>query len=371
MKQIPTASGTVAEIVDVFKCCLFTWEALVTVLPAFLLAGAIAAFLPAHLVLRYLGRGANKLVAYSVASISGVLLSLCSCNVVPLFLSIYRTGAGIGPACAFLYAGPAINIVSMLLVFDIISWQYGFWRAVLVPVVAVACGLTMAAIFGREARPQEPAAKPLAGAALSSRKLMGLFGLLVGMVVYGAWKLPQDWELLGVGVMGLKLIGVGAFLCAIALVIALAFSWEHARTWAGEVWTLFKIVIPVLIPAVVLIGLASAWIDIKWIDRHVGDNSLRSILFADLFSEVMYFPILSEVVFTKAMLKLGMGTGPAMAVLLTGTGASLPGAIIIARGVGWKKAVVYMACEIVFSTLAAMFFASDIAKYICDCMMTK
>lgn len=359
MTEIPGAAETLAQVVDVFSCCLFTWKALVTVLPAFLLAGAVAAFLPAPLVLRYLGAGANKLVAYLVASVSGIVLSLCSCNVVPLFLSIYRSGAGIGPASAFLYAGPAINIVSMVLVFDAIGWQMGLWRALLVPVVAVACGLAMAALFGRQDGRLAPGAQVYALQTTSPGQLVGLFALLTAMVIFGAWETDPLWKAAGM----LGIVGAGV------LMFVLLFTAEDARAWGRETWHLVKLVIPVLIPAVLLIGLATVYVDIKWVYRHVGDNSAGSIVFADLFGELMYFPILSEVVFAKAMLKLGMAPGPAMAILLTGTGASLPGALIIGRGIGWGKAAVYIGCEIVFSTLAAMLFASEVARYICECMM--
>ena len=359
MTEIPDAAKTLAQVVDVFSCCLFTWKALVTVLPAFILAGAIAAFLPAPLVLRYLGSGANKLVAYPMAAVSGIVLSLCSCNVVPLFLSIYRSGAGIGPACTFLYAGPAINIVSMVLVFDAIGWQMGFWRAILVPVVAVACGLSMAAMFRGEAHHQDVQVRALPAESASAPKLITVFVLLIAMVVYGACEMAVPW----------KIAGMMTFVALIALAFALGFTREDALGWAREVWYLLKIVMPVLIPAVLLIGLATVFVDIKWVYRHVGDNSMSSILFADVFGELMYFPILAEVVFAKAMLKLGMATGPAMAILLTGTGASLPGAIIIGRGIGWGKAAAFIGCEIVFSTLAAMLFASEVGRYVCECMM--
>ena len=178
------------------------------------------------------------------------------------------------------------------------------------------------------------------------------------MVIFGAWEMAPIWK--ASGMIGLVAIGV--------LLFALLFTREQAVEWAEETWHLVKIVMPVLIPAVLLIGLATAYVDIKWIYRHVGDNSVGSILFADVFSELMYFPILAEVVFAKALLKLGMATGPAMAILLTGTGASLPGALIIGRGIGWGKAAVYIGCEIVFSTLGAMLFASEIGRYICACM---
>lgn len=319
------------------------------VVPAFLLAGAVSAFVPPQLVLRYLGTAARKRVSYSVAAISGIILSLCSCNVVPLFVSIYRTGAGIGPASTFLYAGPAINLVSLVLVFEAIGWRMGLWRAILVPVVGVLCGLTMAALFGHEDQQSPEAAAAQAGVAADTAdtvRLGGLFALLTGMVIFGGWETSVAWKAAGMGTMAV----------ATALVVALRFSSDDLRDWGRDTWYLVKTVIPVLVPAVVVIGLAAAWVDMKWIYRHVGDDSLRSVVFADLFGELMYFPILAEVVFAGAMMQLGMASGPAMAILLTGTGASLPGAIIIARFIGWRKAAALVACELVFTIAAAMLF---------------
>lgn len=353
------ATGTLAEVVDVFQCCLFTWEALVTVLPAFLLAGAVAAFIPPAVVLKYLGAGARKTVSYSTAAISGIILSLCSCNVVPLFVSIYRTGAGIGPAATFLYAGPAINLVSLVLVFEAIGWQIGLWRAILVPVVGVAVGLTTAAVFGADDRKADLSDQNIAPGDGTGVREWFLFGLLTALVVFGAVEMPIAW----------KACGFLAIAGALVVLVLRAFTREDVRLWWDETWHLLKTVIPVLIPAVIVIGLLSSWVDIKWIYRNVGDNSLRSLLFADVFGELMYFPVLSEVVFAKAMMKLGLATGPAMAILLTGTGASLPGAIIIGRCVGWRKAVFFIVCEIVFTTAASWLFASEIGSYICQCMM--
>lgn len=332
---------------------------MVTVLPAFLLAGAVAAFVPPAVTLRYLGSGARRSVSYSVAAISGTVLSLCSCNVVPLFVSIYRTGAGIGPASTFLYAGPAINLVSLVLVFKAIGWQIGLWRAILVPLVGVVSGLTMAVLFGREDRRVELPEGPTTNVDTLGLKTWGLFGLLTAMVVFGAVETGVGWKVAGmVGISG-----------GVVVLMAWGFTSEDARRWWRETWDLLKTVIPVLIPAVIAIGLATMYVDIKWIYRNVGDNSMRSLMFADLFGELMYFPVLSEVVFAKAMMKLGLATGPAMAILLTGTGASLPGAVIIARCVGWRKAAAFIACEVVFTTGAAWLFASEIGEYICECML--
>ena len=184
-----------SEIVNVFTCCVLSWKALTTMVPAFFLGGAIAAFIPGSAILKYLGAGANKAAAYGVAAVSGVILSLCSCNVVPLFVSIYRRGAGIGPAFAFLYAGPAINVVALVFTVQVLGLQLGAWRALGVPLIAVATGLLMALLFRRSeaAAAASPAAIPEEGPG-SYGRVWVLVALLLGLVAYGAWEMAWTLE---------------------------------------------------------------------------------------------------------------------------------------------------------------------------------
>ena len=365
-------ASALSEVVDVFTCCLLSWKAFTTMLPAFLLGGAIGALVPTHVLLQNLGAQAKPLRAYSVAAISGFVLSLCSCNIVPLFVSIYRRGAGIGPAFTFLYAGPAINLVAMIFTFEIIGPTLGLWRAVGVPAIALVVGLLMALLFRKDAaeqREQAAAAKArLADAQGSHAHVWGLFGLLLAAVVYGAWEMP--WTP--------KILGMVALAAVIALLVWRRFEAEEVKQWMTETYGLVKLVIPVLLPAVVIIGALAAYVDVKLVYHLVGPapsdasylRELRPIVIADLFGALMYFPILSEVAFAKAFLKLGMEVGPALAVLLTGAGLSLPGAVIVARAIGWRKVLVYQALVIVIAGAFAAFFGSEIGQYICACMMT-
>lgn len=362
--------GALLGVVDVFKCCILTWKALTVMLPAFLLAGAIAAFVPTALVLKYLGARAHKGRAYAVAAGSGIILALCSCNIVPLFVSIYRRGAGLGPAFTFLYAGPAINVVAILFTVQVIGWQIGLWRAAGVPLIALATGMTMAAMFRREQRdPDLPdrQAEMDTGGAVTMGRVWALLALLLALVVYGAWE------------MGLAARAGGMTLIAAATLGLLAARFERGEVaqWLGETWGLLKLVIPVLLPAVLIIGLLAAYVDVKLVYRLVGpvpgDSGLwawlKPILLADLFGALMYFPILSEVAFTKTFLLLGMDIGPAMAVLLTGAGLSLPGLIIVSRVIGWRKTLTYQAVVILLTTAFAALFASEVGRYVCACLM--
>ncbi len=364
-------SDALIGIVDVFKCCILSWKALTTMLPAFILGGAIAAFVPTPVLLQYLGARANQTRAYAVAAVSGVVLSLCSCNIVPLFVSIYRRGAGTGPAFTFLYAGPAINIVAMVFTFQVIGWQLGLWRAVAVPVIALIVGLAMALTF-RRSEDREQAEKQQAALAavdddVSHARIWLLFGLLLALVVYGAWEMA--WPP--------KIIGMVALALATAALVGLRFSRDEWQQWLQETWGLVKLVVPVLIPAVLVIGAVAAFIDVKLVYRLLGAapegsgflRQLQPIAVADVIGALMYFPILSEVAFTKAFLKLGMDLGPALAVLLTGAGLSLPGILIVGRAIGWRKVLVYQAYVIVATTAIAAFFASEVGQYLCACMM--
>ena len=355
-------------IVDVFKCCLLTWKAFTVMLPAFLLAGAIATFVPTAVVLKYLGARAHKGRAYAVAAVSGIILALCSCNIVPLFVSIYRRGAGLGPAFTFLYAGPAINVVAILFTVQVIGWQLGVWRAVGVPLIALAAGLTMAALFRRERR-DEPATQVVGDGeeAVPMGRVWALFALLLLLVAYGAWEMG----------LAAKVGGMAGLAAATLGLLAVRFQRAELAQWLSETWGLLKLVIPVMLPAVIIIGIFAAYIDVKLVYRLVGPAPagsglwawLQPIVFADLFGALMYFPILSEVAFTKAFLKLGMDIGPALAVLLTGAGLSLPGLVIVGRAIGWRKTLAYQAVVVVLTTAFAAFFASEAGRYICACMM--
>jgi len=362
------------EAVNVFTCCIFTPRVLTTVVPAFLLAGAIAAFVPRQAVLQYLGPRARRWSAYTVSALSGVLLSLCSCNVVPLFVSIYRSGAGLGPAFTFLYAGPAINVVSLIFVFQVIGWRLGLWRALGVPVIAVLVGIVAAWVYGREERAR---ADDLLAAQGSSqpepetdggqpeavfpglRSSMAIIGLMLVFVVVGS--IHMAWQ-----------IQAPVLVLVMLLAVFIAYRFKGADEllqWGQETWELVKLIVPVFIPVVLGIGLLATMLDIKWVYRLVGNNDLRSIFSASVFGSLMYFPILTEVAFTKAFLAEGMATGPALAILLTGAGLSLPGAAILARVIGLRKVLLYIGLVIVLATLTSLVFSWQVGQYMCPCTM--
>jgi len=357
---------TLLKTIDVFRCCIFTWDFFPVVLPAFLLAGAIPVFVPPQLVLRYLGQQARPVVSYTSAALSGFIVSMCSCNIVPLAASIYQRGAGVGPAFVFLYAGPAINFVTMVWVFQIVGWRMGLWRALAVPIIALCTGAIMHLVFRREAAARRQQALAAANFAQTETahpwKLGILFGLLVGILTLGARGLPWPVRLAAVAIL------------ATALVIALRrwFTARELKDWMRETGYFLRLVLPLLVPAILLIGLGFRLIPIKWMHENiytlVGDNSVRSTFIAAAFGSVMYFPILTEIAFTKALLKYGMiGVGPAMAILLNGPGVSLPGALLLCRVFGWKKTLIYELLEMSLGTIAALVFGQLYGEYVCPC----
>lgn len=375
------AQRMLGDAVDIFQCCILTWDFLPVVLPAYLLAGAIAAFVPISKILRYLGYQARRSVAYAVAVVSGTVVSLCSCNIVPLVLSIYERGAGIGPAFALLYAGPTLNLVALVWTFQVFGGVFGLWRLGGTVVSALVIGGLMALIYGKDEKRRRAqflaagADDPAAGTDFDLPELERRHPLrswfvtaaLLAMVIMGAKGIP--WA---VRVPALAL-------CAAALVWALARWFEPAevRSWLRESLALMKVTLPVLIPAILVIAFVARRVPLEWFTLradgshpafYLGDNSLRSTFLASLFGSVMYFPILTEVPFVKAFLKQGMGIAPGMAVLIGGPGASFPGALILARFVGWRMMVIYETLEILLDTGIAYFFGLFYGDYHCPCM---
>ncbi len=379
------AQEMLADVVDIFECCLLTWDFLPVVLPAYLLAGAIAAFVPVEKVLRYLGYQAKRWMAYGTATFSGLVVSMCSCNIAPLALSIFKRGAGIGPAFAFLYAGPALNLVTLVWTFQLFGALFGFWRIGGTILSALIIGIVMSWLFRKEEEERSklwaatnPANPVLPDGGEVTVLLPELerqhpyrswvvMGCLMVLLILGAKGLP--WALRLPALVG----------CAFALIWVLSrwFEPQEVKEWLWESWRFMKMTLPILIPAILLIAFAARKVPIDWFtttaEGHkpfffLGDNSLRATVLASIFGSLMYFPILTEIPFVKAFLKQGMGVAPAMAILLGGPGVSLPGAILIARFFGWKKMLVYEALEISLDIAVAYSFGRLFGDYQCPCL---
>ncbi len=379
--------NNLAEAIDIFKCCIFNWGLITTIIPAFVIAGAIVAFVPSAAIGRYLGAGSKRYIAYPAAALAGAILPACSCNIVPLFASILNRGAGIGPAFTFLYAGPAINLISLALTFKVIGPVLGLWRLIGVLLISIILGLIMEFLFSPKSKTpkREEAGNPINLEAVKTEKtrLFLLFGLLLAILIIGSslvnptGTLPLDRTqiFLRSGIFSLLVI------LLLSLVI-IKFRRVEVLDWAKQTFKLIRTIVPIFLFSILIIALLAKYIDIRWIHNlfaaqkdALGNRlffpTLRSTFSATLFGEFMYFPILSEIAFTKAFLKLGMDVGPALAILLAGAGTSLPGFILISRFVSWKKVVVYFLISVVLEVTFATTVSMAIGDYICACLNLK
>lgn len=339
---------------------------LTCLVPAFFIAGAIAVFVSQASVLKYFGAQANRFLAYSVASVSGTVLAVCSCTVLPLFAGIYTRGAGIGPATAFLYSGPAINVLAIVLTARILGWQLGLGRAIGAVLFAVLIGLLMAMIFGKEdaARTVGRIYVPEDGAGERSLLRDTLFMFtMVAILVFAAFAMPSSEETgLWYAVFRAKWYITLFLLVVLAGILRAWFTKDEVQIWVQATWGFMKQIVPLLGTGVMVAGFLlgrpghEALIPGHYIQTLVGGNSLWANLFASVSGALMYFATLTEVPILQGLLGSGMGQGPALALLLAGPALSLPNMVVLVNIVGLKKTAVFVSIIIILSTLAGMIF---------------
>lgn len=316
---------------------------LTCLVPAFFIAGGIAVFISAPAVLKYFGPQANKFLSYGVASVSGSILAVCSCTVLPLFAGIYKRGGGIGPATAFLFSGPAINILAITYSARLLGWDIGLARALAAVSLAIVIGLIMAYVFrknnGSQASPElftngTAADKPLWQSLL-------FFGSMVGILIFAS---AANWSV------------TAGLLAALGLILWRFFNLDEIKDWLRETWSFVKLILPWLIGGVFLAGVIKALIPADLITDVVGSNNILSNTLASLFGVLMYFATLTEVPIIKAFLELGMDKGPALALLLAGPALSLPSMLVIRKIMGNKRAFTYIGLVALASTMAGLIF---------------
>jgi hypothetical protein len=378
-------------------------------LPAFFIAGAIASFLSQASVIKYLGAKAKKIVAYPVASVSGSVLAVCSCTVLPLFAGIYSRGAGLGPVSAFLYAGPAVNVLAIILTARVLGPQIGIARAVGAVVFSVVIGLLMHFIFRDEGRSQEDLVVQEDTQELPLSKNAAFIAVMVGILLFANWGRPDEargffymvfenkWFITGILSLlfaGLLSVWFGVrprnlFLAAIPPV-ALAFIFpEHhmlafaagafgvaaaavtgpdrTQEWLESSWGFAKQIMPLLFYGILAAGLLlgrpghEALIPPEWVGSLVGGNSALSNLFASVVGAFMYFATLTEVPILQGLLGAGMGKGPALALLLAGPALSLPNMLVIRCVMGTKKTAVYVLLVVIMATVSGLIYGSVFA----------
>ncbi len=344
---------------------------LTCLIPAFFIAGAIGVFVSQGAVLKYFGATANKIISYSVASVSGTILAVCSCTVLPLFAGIYTRGAGIGPATAFLYSGPAINVLAIVLTARILGWQLGLARAIGAIMFSVIAGLLMAVIFRKDDAARAAGDIYLPDEEGKQRTLAhnALYMLtLVLVLIFAAFAKPAQ------GSTGLwPAIFVAKWYITIGLLIGLAvmlkawFRRDELVNWVQSTWGFMRQMLPLLAAGVLVAGFMlgrpghSALIPDHYIHSLVGGNSAWANLFAALSGALMYFATLTEVPILQGLMGAGMGKGPALSLLLAGPALSLPNMLVIGGVMGVKKTAVFCVIIVVLSAIAGMAYGWLIA----------
>jgi len=337
---------------------------LTCLIPAFFIAGAIAVFVSQASVLKYFGATARKILSYSVASISGTVLAVCSCTVLPLFAGIYMRGAGIGPATAFLYSGPAINVLAIVLTARILGWQLGLARAIGAVVFAVITGLLMAFIFRKDDAARAAGQIYLPDEDAKGRTLTqeALFMLtLVLILIFAAFAKPAQGSTgLWPAVFAAKWYITAGLLIVLGFMLKNWFIKEERTTWVQSTWGFMKQIFPLLGAGVLVAGFMlgrpghPALIPEHYIQSLVGGNSLWANLFASVSGALMYFATLTEVPILQGLIGAGMGKGPALSLLLAGPALSLPNMLVIGGVMGVKKTAVFCTIIVILSTIAGM-----------------
>ena len=321
---------------------------LTCLVPAMFIAGAIAAFLKKDKILKYLGRDANKFLSYSVASVSGAILAVCSCTILPLFAGIRKRGAGLGPAIPFLFSGPAINIAAIFLTIGVLGTSIGFARIIGSILISIIVGLTMAWIFREDIEKGEFFSEEKRKHKISNWVISIFFALMIGFLIVNGLQIDQ----------GTKYYLMWSLALGTVLIAALKFNKEMRNDWLVETWSFAKLILPLLFVGVFVAGFIMPLLPEVLITNLVGKNSVVGNLIASIFGAFMYFSTLTEIPIVQALMTKGMADGPALALLLSGPSLSLPSMLVIRKILGTKKTLVYVMLVILFSTIAGLIFGN-------------
>jgi uncharacterized membrane protein YraQ (UPF0718 family) len=398
-------AGAIIESVALVK-----WYArehvILCLVPAFFIAGGIACFVSQAAVMRYLGPAARKILAYGVASVSGTILAVCSCTILPLFAGIYQRGAGLGPATAFLYSGPAINVLAIILTARVLGAAIGGARAVGAILFSIVIGLIMHLIFRKEEQAKLQAAvyMPASEGERPLWRNVLYFGTMVAILVFATWGKPAVAVGLWNTIYGVKWLITGLFAAllgvilvawfkvktikvvlagGIVLTLSLLFPHEpligfsagivglailttttqgETEHWFLSSWDLAKQILPLLFIGVLVAGLllgrpgGEGIVPVGWVSGLVGGNSVEANLFASVVGAFMYFATLTEVPILQGLLGAGMGQGPALALLLAGPALSLPNMLVIRSVIGTKKTLIFVCLVVLMSTVSGLIF---------------
>jgi len=323
---------------------------LTCLVPALFIAGAIVVLIRKDKVLRYLGSGAKKYVSYSIASVSGSILAVCSCTILPLFAGIRKRGAGLGPAITFLFSGPAINIAAIFLTMSVLGVKIGIARIIAAVALSILVGVTMAVLFREKTDDGELLIEEEKGKDLSYLTIGLFFALMVGMLIVNGLQISRLIRNIVMVIM--------AFLVIVLVIVK--FSREIRESWLSETWNFSKMILPLLFIGVFVAGFIMPLLPEKVIYGLVGQNTVLGNLAASIFGAFMYFSTLTEIPILQALMSKGMHEGPALALLLAGPSLSLPNMLVVRRVLGNAKTLVYVGLVIAYSTTAGLIFGGII-----------
>jgi len=342
---------------------------LLCLVPAFFIAGAIQNFISKEAVLKYFGPKGNKVLAYSIAAVSGAILAVCSCTVLPMFMGIYYAGAGLGVATTFLYSGPAINILAIIMTTRVLGAQLGLARIIGAVLFSVVIGLLMALIFFRSEEQRAEAFAQLGLEVQKTRRRLYhnvlYFAAMILFLVFANWGRPKEPIGFFNVIYSVKWFLAGFFLLLTLIMVIFWFNGDERKAWVIATWGFAKQILPLLLGGVFIAGfllgrpgLNAGVIPDQIIAGLVGGNSIFSNLFASLSGALMYFATLTEIPILQGLLGSGMGMGPALALLLSGPALSLPSMIVIVKTIGLKKGLAYILLVVILSTIVGMLFGT-------------
>lgn len=340
---ITILNGGIQELLNYLSAHIIT-----CLVPAFFIAGAMSVLVTKGAVIKYFGTQAKRWISYGVASVSGMLLAVCSCTVLPLFAGIYNLGAGLGPAVTFLYSGPAINILAITLTGAAIGWHMGIARGIGAIVFSIIIGIIMSVLFRKDEKARTESLEALSDKTNEKPGvfLVIFFGVMVTILIVstsslGAWiKIAIDIGLIN----------------SLAIMVHHYFYEGEFSSWMGETWSLVKMVVPTLLIGVFVVGMVTTILPPEWIARYVGANTITANFAASLIGALFYFSTLTEVPIVKGLVDLGMNQGPALALLLAGPAVSIPNLLVVNRIMGFKRTLTYFILVVVMATVTGWLF---------------
>ena len=323
------------------------------VLPAFFLAGALYALFPKEKILRYLGPHSPWYIAYPMSAVGGFCLAVCSCTILPLFAGIRRSGAGLGPAIAFLYTGPAISPLAIFYTASLIGWDVALARLILSMIFAIVIGMTMSAILPDKASDEANGASTEAFAALSNVKTSGwfwsFFAIMFAIMLWGAFPALR---------LPVKLTGLAVLFVMLVFTARKALNKDSFMSWMRETWFFVRTIVPLLLVGVFIAGMLRVVIPADFVGRYFGSTTLGATLGASLFGAVAYFPTLVEVPMARLFLDIGVGVGPLVAYLMADPVLSLPSILVVRPMIGNKRLFYYIGLIIICCTAAGLIYGA-------------